>query len=468
MKKIYFIYATILFISNTLLAQPGTNDFTFNPGTGFNAITWSIAIQNDEKLVVSGDFTEFNGITRNYIARLNPDGTIDASFDPGVGFDNYARNVAIQGDGKIIVGGNFTSFDGTSRNRIARLNADGSLDASFNPGTGFDLWVRSIAIQNDGKIIVAGDFTSYNGTTRNRIVRLNIDGTYDASFNIGSGFDLNLRSIAIQNNGKLVVGGNFTNYNGTARNRIIRLNQDGTNDFSFNPGTGFVNTVNTISIQSDGKMIVGGAFVSFNGTSRSRIARLNVDGSLDFSFEPGTGFNNNSIVQSTSLQNDGKILVGGLFISYNDTLSNRIIRLNSDGSRDNSFVTGIGFDYIVYSTFVQSDGKAIILGNFTEYAGTARNRIIRLMDVSVGIHENMSENSSFNLYPNPNNGTFTIKTLTSLNIQIFDSLGQLILKKSISPGVSNIDLSNHSKGVYYISTTNKGGYQSTQLMIVTK
>jgi uncharacterized delta-60 repeat protein len=97
---------------------------------------------------------------------------LDASFNPGTGADHWVNSIALQPDGKILIGGYFDTYNGTTRNRIARLNTDGSLDASFNPGTGANDGVRSIALQPDGKILIGGLFTAYNGTGRNRVARI--------------------------------------------------------------------------------------------------------------------------------------------------------------------------------------------------------------------------------------------------------------------------------------------------------
>ena len=375
MKKLSSI---LLFVLLTLFSfsQEGSNDPTFNPGTGFGGLVYSTAIQSDGKIIVGGYFTSFNGTTRNYIARLNTDGSLDASFNPGTGFNADVWSTSIQSDGKIIVGGRFTSFNGTTRNYIARLNTDGSLDTSFNPtGTGLSDPVHSTAIQSDGKIIVGGLFASFNGTARNGIARLNANGSLDTSFNPGTGFDHQVLSTSIQSDGKIIVGGLFASFNGTARNGILRLNANGSLDTSFNPVTG--NTVvHSTSIQSDGKIIVGGYLTSFNGTTRNHIARLNANGSLDASFNPGTGFNDR--IHSTSIQSDGKIITGGVFTSFNGTTINRIARLNTDGSLDASFNSATGFDNIVYSTSIQSDGKIIVGGQFTSFNGTTRNHIARL------------------------------------------------------------------------------------------
>ncbi len=357
-------------------AQSGILDLTFDPGTGADNYVIATAIQNDGKIIIGGGFTSYNGTARNFIARLNTDGSLDATFNPGTGANSEIYTTAIQSDGKIIIGGMFTNYNGTARNYIARLNTDGSLDATFNPGTGANDGVVTITIQSDGKIIIGGYYTAYNGTARNRIARLNADGSIDATFNPGTGVSGPLFTTAIQSDGKIIIGGNFTSYNGTARNYIARLNTDGSLDATFNVGAGADFYLNSIAIQSDGKIIIGGMFTTYNGTARSRVARINADGSLDATFNPGTGAN--FYVNSTVIQSDGKIVIGGNFTTYNSQAINRIARINADGSLDATFNPGMGTNQPVYATPIQSDGKIIIVGDFTIYNGTARNRIARI------------------------------------------------------------------------------------------
>ena len=304
------------------------------------------------------------------------------AFNSGSGLDNSVESIALQPDGKVLIGGSFTSYNGTTRNRVARLNADGSLDTSFAPtGSGLNNSVYSLALQPDGKVLVGGEFTSYNGTTRNRIARLNADGSLDTSFSpTGSGLDNSLRSVVVQPDGKVLVGGFFIKFNGTARNLIARLNADGSLDTSFAPtGSGLNDAyLYSLALQPDGKVLVGGSFTSYNGTARSHLARLNADGSLDTSFAPaGSGLNND--VLTLALQPDGRVLAGGFLTNYNGTTRNYLARLNADGSLDTSFApTGSGLESLVRSLALQPDGKVLVGGYFTSYNGTPRNYIIRL------------------------------------------------------------------------------------------
>ena len=380
-------------VSSKVLTRGVTIDTSFVSGTytlttasGFNNVVYSIVIQSDGKIVVVGDFTNYKGTSANGIIRLNSNGSIDTSFVYGSGFDNSAQSIVIQSDGKILVMGFFTNYNGASANRIIRLNSNGSIDTSFVYGSGFNNSVLATAIQSDGKILVGGSFGIYNGTSVNKIIRLNSNGSVDTSFVTGTGFIgvggyADVRSIAIQSDGKILVGGIFVSYNGTSANRIIRLNSNGSVDTSFVSGSGFNDLIQSIAIQSDGKILFAGHFTNYNGTGANRIIRLNSNGSVDTSFVYGSGFN--GTVVSFNIQSDGKILIGGDFTNYNGTSANRIIRLNTDGSVDTSFVYGSGFDSSVVSINIQSDGKILFGGGFTNYNGTSANGIIRLNSIDI-------------------------------------------------------------------------------------
>jgi uncharacterized delta-60 repeat protein len=362
----------------TRLNSNGSKDSAFNLGTGIGGTVNRISLQADGKILTGGYFTTYNGITQNRIIRLNSDGSKDTTFTIGTGFDNAVIAITLQSDGKILIGGIFTTYNGITDNKIIRLNSDGSKDSTFNLGTGFNETVHTIAPQTDGKILIGGAFTNYNQNIENRIIRLNSDGSKDAAFITGTGFNARVWAIAIQADGKLIVGGEFTTYNGVTENRIIRLNSDGSKDTSFITGTGFNTAVTTIALQSDGKILIGGAFTTYMGNTENRIIRLNTDGTKDATFVTGTGFGNT--VQSIVIQSDSKIVVGGEFITYNGGATNEyfIIRLNSDGSKDTTFVTGSGFNNFVYTIKQQADGKILVGGEFDSYNGIPQSKVYRL------------------------------------------------------------------------------------------
>jgi uncharacterized delta-60 repeat protein len=317
------------------------------------------------------------------IARLNADGSIDTAFNPGTGADNQMSSFAIQQDGKIIISGEFTHYNGTAVNRIARLNADGSLDASFNVGTGLDAGANSLAIQSDGKVLIGGTFGTYNNVTVNHFARLNTDGSLDTGFNIGTSAANTVFKIAIQSDGKIIIGGDFNTFNGVAKGRFNRLNPDGTSDASFNPGgAGFTGRVTDIAIQADGKVVAVGGFSTYNGIARVRAARLNSDGTLDTSFDPGVGFP--SEVDAICPLPDGKYMVAGVFTTASGIPKNHIARLRSDGSLDTKFLTGLGptGSGTALRFIVPNNGRYLVGGTFDTFNTSARADIVSISNAT--------------------------------------------------------------------------------------
>lgn len=259
MKKNLFL--SFLFLSILSFSQTkGDLDPDFNfTASASNSVARNIIVQNDGKILING-FINHSPSGKKNLFRLNSDGSIDTSFNLQSSF-NYIGEVystAIQNDGKIIFGEKVVTT-GTAK-RFYRLNANGDLDTSFNNGTGFNNTPYCIKIQNDGKILVGGDFTSYNGTTSNRLIRLNSNGTIDTSFNISNGFNGIVKAIEVQTDGKILVGGDFTTFNGTTKRALVRLNSDGSIDNYFYIGVGPNNNVNAINIQSDGKILMADFF----------------------------------------------------------------------------------------------------------------------------------------------------------------------------------------------------------------
>ncbi|HQQ63694.1 MAG TPA: thrombospondin type 3 repeat-containing protein [Pseudomonadales bacterium] len=367
--------------SQPTIPNAGAPDNSFNSSTGPNSYVYSTAQQQDGKIIIGGYFTKINGTLRNYIARMNSDGSLDTSFDAGTAVNAVVYAVALQKDGRILIGGSFTTLNGTAINGIARLNSDGSVDNTFNPGTGVDSassYVRSIVIQPDGKIIIAGQFTSVNGTVRNRITRLNSNGSIDSSFNAGSGANAEITTIVQQADGRILIGGVFTVIDGATFNHVARLDNTGARDPGFNPGTATDGNLSAIAVQNDGKIIIAGSFTAFNGISRNNIARLNSNGSIDNSFNlPASALNGS--VNAVFIQPDSKIIIGGGFYSStSNTALNRIERLLADGSQDSDFNTGSGASSGVFTIASQPDGEILIGGAFNSFNAINKNFIARL------------------------------------------------------------------------------------------
>ena len=383
MKKLASLVFFSLFLSSISFAQPGANDPTFNPsdvglgnGDGANNEVSVIVYQPDGKILIGGFFTVYNGVNKNYIARLNNDGSIDNTFNTGNGTDGQITAIAVQPDGKIIIGGLFHSFNGIAKYSIARLNYDGTLDNTFT--TSVNSYVRSIVIQSDGKILIGGDFANVNNISRNRIARLNNDGTLDLAFTIGGGANSSVNSISIQPDGKILIGGIFNLFNSQVVNYITRLNTNGTIDTSFNSGSGTNSTVEEISLQMNGKILIAGNFTTYNGTTVNKITRLNADGTIDNTFSSLSGIN--GYITSLAIQSNGKILIGGNFSVFQNVQVPRLTQLNSNGTIDTTFILS-GIDSnggIVMSMNVQPDGRILVGGNMTTVSGFASKSLVRL------------------------------------------------------------------------------------------
>jgi uncharacterized delta-60 repeat protein len=359
----------------------GRLDPSFDPGTGAEDGIDSLALQHDGKILIGGPFTQYDGTARRNIARVNADGSLDETFDPGVGpnLGSSVYAIAVQPDGKIVIGGNFATYRGISRNGIARLNADGSLDSSFLPGAGVEGDVRAIALQSNGKILIGGWFDAYNGTLRNNVARLNAGGSLDTTFDPGQGTDDRVHSLALQPaDGKLLIGGYFNAFNGQVRHHLARLNANGSLDTAFDPGDveNEWAIVYSIVVQPNGKILVGGSFLTYHGVYRQGIARANADGSIDTTFDPGDG--TNDAVHALVLQPDYKVLLVGAFQSYDSIDRWYIARATSSGALDGSFDPGEGADGLINAIVLQPDGKAVIGGTFTTYDTVERNCIARV------------------------------------------------------------------------------------------
>ncbi len=361
----------------------------FNPGT--NGVVLALVTQPDGKLIVGGSFSQLNGTPCNDLGRFNPNGSLDTGFAPGVSGEVFA--LVLQPDGKILVGGSFNKLGGggsgvTLRQNIARLNADGSIDTTFDPGA--DGLVTSLALQPDGKIVVGGGFTKLGGggsgiALRRNIGRLNADGSIDSGFNPGA--DSAVSTLALQPDGKILVGGFFLTLSGGARQFIGRLEANGSLDSTFDPGAN--SGVLGLLVQADGRILVIGGFTTLGGgTLRRFMGRLYADGSIDAAFDPGP----NHVVTSVALQANGQIVMGGFFTilgggGAGSTSRNFLARLHPDGGVDASFNPGA--DISVSALVVQPDGKIVVTGAFNGLGGgtgtTPRDGIGRLMNTEAAI-----------------------------------------------------------------------------------
>ncbi len=371
-------------------AQEGGLDPSFQPGGGnnggFNDEVLPIVLQPDGRILVGGVFTTVNRVSRNGVARLKADGSLDETFDPGTGADNLVEALVLQPDGKVIIGGRFLTVGGVSQAYLARLNADGSLDADFRPA--LDDFVFCLALQSDGQILVGGRFQSIGGLARPRLGRVQSNGLPDPTFAANGGPDLPVHTVAAQQDGKILIGGQFTQVAATPRARVARLQANGAVDAAFDPGSGADRTVYVVGAQADGRVMLGGEFLEVNGVTRLHLARLESTGALDESFQPAIKQTYGGVL-NLHLQPDGKVLIVGDFLRIADGTGEYVwwpyvARLQADGSLDATFQTSgtfsdaSGFPVLARGLAVQADGPVLVGGRFTTFAGVKINRIARL------------------------------------------------------------------------------------------
>ena len=397
----------------SLGATPGMRA-AMQPIDGFdpnpNAIVTTLLVQPDGKILMGGYFTQLKpyGSTvsgHGYIARLNHDGSVDGTFSPNA--NGVVRVMALQPNGQIIIGGNFTGIQPTggpgavTRNHAARLNADGTLDPAFDPGA--DGAVYAIAYQANGQIVIGGSFTTVqpNGaaspTARNHIARFNADGTLDNTFDPSA--NKPVLALAVQSNGQIIVGGGFSTFqpNGasapTKRSCAARLNSDGSLDTGFDPEPNA--SVDAAIVLPSGQIVLGGQFVTVqpNGaayqTQCDFLARLNSDGTLDSNFI----INPLQSVSTVTYEPDGKLLIGGTFTqvypvnNLTSIATPYCARINADGSLDETFIPSP--NQVVNAIAVQPDGNVILGGYFTslqpedKLTPTPRNFIARVNSFGV-------------------------------------------------------------------------------------
>ncbi len=452
-------------------SQPGSLDLTFGtdgtvvyPVTEYRELGLGMAVQPDGKIVLAG-LQEIDNSSDCAVARYNADGTPDNTFgtdgftliDAGTDSD-AAWCMALQNDGKILLGGSiYNQFSTVDDYLLIRLNTDGSPDNTFGSGGdgivitdigGFWDNAFAIAIQDDGKILLGGD--GYETDKRKIcVVRYNTDGSLDASFgsggialhSLGTGDD-RTRAIAVQADGKILAAGYFDD-GVDDQTCLTRFNADGTVDNSFgNNGSatldigGNTDRIFTICIQPDGKIINGGFSMDASLEIDALFLRYLNDGTLDNSFGGGSGimlhdFGSNASVVDIKMQTDGKIL------ATTEGFSFELVRLLENGQRDNSFGdngkvnTSIGNYCGSTSLSRYSDGKAVLGGR--SYDGTSFNFALaryHLEDAGSVVEQNeIFKNIS--VFPNPANGesiglNYLLQTDEEISIDLTNINGQLV------------------------------------------
>lgn len=497
MKRLFTFLLCISIVAAD--AQPGSLDPGF--GIGGKVITdcgnntndrgQAVAIQSNGKIVVAGisDNTICCPFNHDFVlTRYNTDGTLDNTFCSG-GIDTsdfggiineayYA--ICIQNDGKILAAG--SSSNGSNNDfALVRYNSDGTFDNTFGSVgkvvtdfTGANDLGRSLALQQDGKILMAG--LSNDGSDFDfALVRYNSNGSLDTTFGSAgkiltdfAGYTDGAYSVFIQADDKIVVAGSTTNNGFYYSFALARYFSDGGLDTAFGSGGKVITPIRhyydngySAAIQSDGKIVLAGD--SFNGADYDfALVRYNTNGIVDSAF----GINGKIIMDmangadgftSLSIQNDDKIVVaGGSINAGNGDFA--VIRYTTNGSLDSTFGSGgiVLTDFGAFYDFatsmaIQADGKIVLAG--TSYDESDFDfALARYEGGTVGIEEDQ-EMSSVNIFPNPSSGIFTIdikNKSVDTNICVYDVLGNCVLNRLSAKGNLQIDLGTQAKGIYFL------------------
>lgn len=472
----------------------------FNVTSGTDREVFSFCTQNDNKIILGGAFNYYNGLTRNKIVRLNSDLSIDSTFDVGTGIVQDQNGVGsvfstlLQSDNKIIVAGGFNKYKNTSVNApLIRLLPNGDLDTTFvtpvfqSISSTLVPLVYSIALDNN-KIVAVGEFkVVHNGVTYNRVVRLNADGSIDASFNhvfnSQQSIDYSSFRCVRVNSGKVLVSGSYSLNSGSNLRGMVRFNSDGTMDQTFNQNayvTGGI--VNFEIIPSTNKIIAGGNFTTYDGYSRKNIVLLDSNGYVDASFNPGSGFESEmagrqSRVNTIALLPGIGFYIGGHFDKYNGNNVDNVCKIGLDGVLDSGFSTGSGFvgyytrhiddDSVLHAIKLQSDGKLLIGGFFHSYNGQNRSNFTRLVPsvpgaegrISSETKDELSDVEKINIYPNPSNGIINVD-LREFNDEVFgltvyNLIGQRVMSAVNLKNNTQIDINSLQKGSYLVVLSNE-------------
>lgn len=486
------------------------------PGVRTNGPVLRIGQQSTGKILITGIFSTYNNLYAPMIARLKTDLTLDQNFQT-IAPHHVPNDIAIQSDDKILMVANYNE-NGVYVNKFVRLLPDGGFDVPFNNNVGIakhplesGYTLHAIAIQNDGRILLGGMFYYYNGSVRNSIVRIFPDGTIDPSFNPiqlndSNGYKRNVvHRITIQPDGRILLIGYFNFNNGYKQ--LIRLRDDGSLDDTFLQGTYYdtniphylafnadhTNGFSKTLVQPDGRIILVGAFSIYNGNSNiKKITRLLDDGTIDPSFrnnEINTTLNNlQTSVRDVILEPvTNKLIIGGYFSKYGNTTINKLIRLNDDGSLDSTFNIGTGITNsmpysgsLMYDSYIgvlkqQPDGKIIVGGNFTSFNGLSADNITRIYgsagaQARSGAEVYQSEpeidlSSKYRdilIYPNPVNDILNIKTDTKIElVEVYNLQGQIIMQSNSS----QINMSELTSGIYLIKITDENNLTVTRKVI---
>ncbi|MCW5898399.1 MAG: delta-60 repeat domain-containing protein [Flavobacteriales bacterium] len=432
----------------------------------------------DGRILVGGFFMNYAGSGKNHLVRLNNDGTVDASWNTsGAGPSNQVMDIAVMSDGRIVIAGNFVTYNGVNSYFITRLLPNGDRDPTFNiPPNAINGAVLAIDVQSHNKVVAVGEFFVCYGHSMPYIARFLVDGAVDLAFDIGSGFNAVTRDVLVLPDDRILVGGDFGSYNGNSSWGLALLTAEGPYDTGMvmDPGfTGGFGTVRKVMRQPNGKIIVGGSFAFHNGQPSHALARIHLDGSRDPAFT--SPFYPFAGILALAVDDAGHVFAGGEFTDgmYDPNVPGpgRFIRLQPNGTRDDvAYDVGEGPGpgqeptSFVRDIAIQTDGKVLLggfFGSFHNPAETQYRNLIRLHpEAATGIDES---GAALNLHVlvDTNTGELLVTDpfgTPGSTLRLHDAVGRLLLERSLPPTDGAPVRVGHGlpAGTYVVGITNGG------------
>lgn len=464
------LFATLTLSLGATAQDPADRDTGFEmivppplvSGAGTSQYT-NMLLEDDGTVMFAGGIYNYAG-DYGGVLRMDPTGSFSNTWTGN--FFGTVRAMAKSPDGKYYMAGQFTSYAGVDRVAIVRIDADGSLDESFDAGPDAPpIQVFSVAVQPDGKVLVGGNFADWAGSGRKGLVRLNTDGSVDESFSVGTGTNGNSQVLGIKvlDSGKILIGGTFSNFNGSQR-ALARLNADGSVDDTFSHAIPS-GSIQGFKVMADGRIVTAG-----------QLWRFMPDGATDPSFQ-GQGALTN--VLSVEPYPDGRILAGGIFSSAAGQPAQRFVRLNADGTHDGTFDTSTGFDGNVLGIQLDAQGRIYVCHYGSTYKGeellhyhsqfSINNKfVIRLH--GDGLPASIRENEVLEtlVYPNPGKDLITVRMLGHRieALQLFSVDGRSV--KSMAGGLMDqvtLSLDGILPGTYLVELRTAGGQRVVKQMV---
>ncbi|PJJ53189.1 T9SS type A sorting domain-containing protein [Hymenobacter chitinivorans] len=452
------------------LTDQGPVDATFRPVLDASGSVQRIVRQADGKLVAAGFFREINGLAAWNVARLNADGTLDASFSRPT-IDGAVQTLALQPDGKILLGGNFSTVAGVATNSLVRLLPSGTVDPSFTSPVAVRAGVAALALQPDGAILVGGSgMLTINGRSA-YLHRLLPNGQPDLAYaqNVGTGPSGSVQDIALLPDGRHYVAGFFTRTNGVFAESVVRLLPTGELDpgFQLPASLPTLRTILKVLPVDNNQVLLAGSFSGYSAFARPNLVRLNADGTVDPTLNAALS---GSQVSALYQQPDGKIIVGTISNQFVAGVSQGVLfRLTADGALDNSFIAGPSqIDASVAALVVQPDGKLVIGGTFGQVYGQARPAIARIIAPNVLAVANKQREVRTEAWPVPAHSKLHLRldaTARPESVEVLDNLGRVVLTQPASKAELSLPV-HHLRAGQYLLRVNYADGPVTRRVVV--